>query len=112
MGTVRIRRRNKQPQKAIESFDKAIFIDPGHEYRKFILLITWLIYATLLHLRMVRGWQGRRIAYFSILGLVAILITYFGVKVIFSLTRSYNVVSTDGNHLFWYVIASYSESGG
>lgn len=43
-------------------------------------LITWLIYVTLLHLRMMWGWQGRRIAYFSILGFLAVLITYFGVN--------------------------------
>jgi len=43
-------------------------------------LITWLIYAGLLHARMMRGWQGRRIAYFSILGFLAVLFTYFGVN--------------------------------
>ena len=43
-------------------------------------LITWLIYVTLLHLRMMWGWQVRRIAYFSILGFLAVLITYFGVN--------------------------------
>jgi cytochrome c-type biogenesis protein CcsB len=43
-------------------------------------LITWLIYAGLLHARMMRGWQGRRIAYFSIVGFLAVLFTYFGVN--------------------------------
>ena len=43
-------------------------------------LITWLIYAGLLHARMMRGWEGQRIAYFSILGFLAVLFTYFGVN--------------------------------
>ena len=43
-------------------------------------LITWFIYATLLHARMMRGWGGKRIAYLSIIGFVAVLFTYFGVN--------------------------------
>jgi len=43
-------------------------------------LITWFVYATLLHARLMRGWQGRRIAYLSIVGFMAVLFTYFGVN--------------------------------
>ncbi len=43
-------------------------------------LITWLVYAGLLHARLMRGWQGRRIAVFSIVGFLAVLFTYFGVN--------------------------------
>jgi cytochrome c-type biogenesis protein CcsB len=43
-------------------------------------LITWFIYATLLHARMMRGWHGRRIALLSIIGFAAVLFTYFGVN--------------------------------
>jgi len=43
-------------------------------------LITWFIYATLLHARMMKGWGGKRIAYLSIIGFVAVLFTYFGVN--------------------------------
>jgi cytochrome c-type biogenesis protein CcsB len=43
-------------------------------------LITWFIYATLLHARMMRGWKGRKIAYLSLAGFGAVLITYFGVN--------------------------------
>jgi cytochrome c-type biogenesis protein CcsB len=43
-------------------------------------LITWFIYATLLHARLMRGWEGRRIAILSISGFVAMLFTYFGVN--------------------------------
>ncbi|MFW6284007.1 MAG: c-type cytochrome biogenesis protein CcsB [Desulfosalsimonas sp.] len=45
-------------------------------------LITWLIYATLLHARFMRGWEGRRIAYLSCLGFMAVLFTYFGVNLL------------------------------
>jgi cytochrome c-type biogenesis protein CcsB len=43
-------------------------------------LITWLIYAALLHFRLMRGWHGWRIALFSVLGFLAVLFTYFGVN--------------------------------
>ncbi len=43
-------------------------------------LITWFIYATLLHARLMRGWHGKRIAYLSIIGFAAVLFTYFGVN--------------------------------
>jgi len=45
-------------------------------------LITWFIYATLLHARLMRGWQGRRAAMFSIAGFGAVLFTYFGVNLL------------------------------
>ncbi len=43
-------------------------------------LITWFVYAALLHARLMRGWHGRRIAYISIVGFMAVLFTYFGVN--------------------------------
>ena len=43
-------------------------------------LITWFVYATLLHARMMRGWYGKRIAYLSIVGFMAVIFTYFGVN--------------------------------
>jgi cytochrome c-type biogenesis protein CcsB len=43
-------------------------------------LITWFVYATLLHARMMRGWHGKRIAFLSILGFAAVMVTYFGVN--------------------------------
>jgi len=43
-------------------------------------LITWFIYATLLHARMMRGWYGKRIAYLAIIGFMAVIFTYFGVN--------------------------------
>jgi cytochrome c-type biogenesis protein CcsB len=43
-------------------------------------LITWFIYAALLHFRMMRGWRGKRIAIISIIGFFAVMFTYFGVN--------------------------------
>lgn len=43
-------------------------------------LVTWCIYAILLHERLAVGWRGRRAAWMAILGFSAILITFFGVN--------------------------------
>jgi cytochrome c-type biogenesis protein CcsB len=43
-------------------------------------LITWLVYATLLHSRMVRGWKGNKLAALSIIGFFCVLFTYLGVN--------------------------------
>ncbi len=43
-------------------------------------LITWFVYAALLHARTMRGWHGKRIAYLSLIGFCAVLVTYFGVN--------------------------------
>jgi cytochrome c-type biogenesis protein CcsB len=48
-------------------------------------LITWLIYAALLHARLVRGWRGKRIAVMAIVGFVSVLFTYLGVNYLDSL---------------------------
>ena len=45
-------------------------------------LITWFVYATLLHARLMRGWHGKRIAYLSLVGFAAVLFTYFGVNLL------------------------------
>lgn len=43
-------------------------------------LITWLIYAVMLHSRLVRGWRGKRMAILAIIGFAAVLFTYLGVN--------------------------------
>ncbi|RJP86758.1 MAG: c-type cytochrome biogenesis protein CcsB [Desulfobacteraceae bacterium] len=43
-------------------------------------VITWLIYAALLHERLVSGWRGRRAAIMSIIGFAALLFTFLGVN--------------------------------
>ena len=52
-------------------------------------LITWLIYAALLHSRMVRGWRGKRLAILSIIGFFCVIFTYFGVNFVLSGLHSY-----------------------
>jgi cytochrome c-type biogenesis protein CcsB len=41
-------------------------------------LVTWLIYGSYLHARVVRGWRGQRAALLLIVGFAAVLFTYFG----------------------------------
>ncbi len=43
-------------------------------------LITWFIYAALLHGRMTTGWRGRRAALLSIAGFLIMLFTFVGVN--------------------------------
>jgi cytochrome c-type biogenesis protein CcsB len=45
-------------------------------------LITWFIYAIVLHARLVAGWRGRRAAILSIIGFLTILIAFFGIKLL------------------------------
>jgi ABC-type uncharacterized transport system permease subunit len=52
-------------------------------------LITWFIYAALLHARLVKGWHGRRIAWLAVLGFMAVLFTYFGVSFLLNGLHSY-----------------------
>ncbi len=48
-------------------------------------LITWLIYAVMLHARLVRGWRGKRMAIMAIVGFACVLFTYLGVNLLPSL---------------------------
>lgn len=53
-------------------------------------LITWFIYAIFMHLRMMKGWYGRNLAWVSILGFLAVLFTYFGVNYLLTGLHSYS----------------------
>ena len=48
-------------------------------------LITWLVYAVMLHARLVRGWRGKRMAIMAIVGFGCVLFTYLGVNLLPSL---------------------------
>jgi cytochrome c-type biogenesis protein CcsB len=52
-------------------------------------LITWFLYAGLLHGRLTVGWRGRRAAVFSIIAFMFLLFTFLGVSLLF-----------DGYHTF------------
>ncbi len=54
-------------------------------------LITWLIYAALLHARTMQGWRGNRVAWLSVLGFGCVLFTYFGVNFLLRGLHSYAV---------------------
>ena len=58
-------------------------------------LVTWLIYGTYLHARVVRGWRGDRAAWLLVLGFVATLFTYFG-NLFFGGLHSYAGLSNGG----------------
>jgi cytochrome c-type biogenesis protein CcsB len=42
--------------------------------------ITWLIYAALLHERLIVGWRGKKAAIMAIIGFAVLLFTFFGVN--------------------------------
>ncbi|MFO7570216.1 MAG: c-type cytochrome biogenesis protein CcsB [Smithellaceae bacterium] len=48
-------------------------------------LVTWLVYAAMLHARLVRGWRGTRMAVLAIAGFACVLFTYLGVNYLPSL---------------------------
>ena len=47
-------------------------------------LVTWFLYAALLHGRLTVGWRGRRAAVFAILGFLCLLFTFLGVNLLLS----------------------------
>lgn len=51
-------------------------------------LITWLIYAVYLHLRL-RGWSEKKVAWVNVVGLVAVIFTLFGVSYLLPGLHSY-----------------------
>lgn len=52
-------------------------------------LITWIIYSIYLHMRIVRGWDGRKAAWFSVIGFICVLFTYIGVNTLLPSIHSY-----------------------
>ena len=52
-------------------------------------LITWLIYAMYLHLRMVKGLRGKTAAIFAVVGFICVLFTYVGVNTLLPGLHSY-----------------------
>jgi len=50
--------------------------------KEILAVITWLIYAVLLHERLAVGWRGRRAAIMAIIGFTVILVTFVGASLI------------------------------
>lgn len=61
----------------------------GWDPKETWALITWIIYAIAIHLRRMRGWRNEKFAWLSILGLVSVGFTYFGVNYLLSGLHSY-----------------------
>ncbi len=52
-------------------------------------LITWIIYALYLHLRLSRGWKDRSAAIFAVIGFLCVIFTYIGVNTLIPGIHSY-----------------------
>lgn len=52
-------------------------------------LITWLTYAAYIHMRMARGWSGRKASSLAIAGFGVVIFTYLGVNLFLSGLHSY-----------------------
>ena len=52
-------------------------------------LITWFVYAITLHARYTRGISGKTIAWLSLIGLLSVIFTYYGVNFLLSGLHSY-----------------------
>jgi len=52
-------------------------------------LITWLLYAALLHQRLIKGWRGKKAAIMAIVGFGAVLFTFLGVNLLMEGLHTY-----------------------
>ena len=52
-------------------------------------LVTWIVYAIYLHLRIRRGWKGRSAAIFATVGFICVIFTYIGVNTFLPGVHSY-----------------------
>ena len=62
----------------------------GWDPKETCALITWLVYALYLHLRILRGWKDKKAAYLSVFGFLATLFTFIGVNFLLSGLHSYS----------------------
>jgi cytochrome c-type biogenesis protein CcsB len=53
-------------------------------------LITWFLYAALLHQRLAIGWRGKKAAMMAIIGFLVVLFTFLGVNLVLSGLHSYS----------------------
>ena len=52
-------------------------------------LITWLVYAAYLHARYIKGLSGKPLVYFTVIGFLSVMFTYYGVNLIIPGLHSY-----------------------
>lgn len=61
----------------------------GWDPKEVWALITWLFYAVFLHLRLSRGWLGKRSAWLSVIGFIIVMFTLVGVNLVIAGLHSY-----------------------
>ncbi|MFE5317131.1 c-type cytochrome biogenesis protein CcsB [Paenibacillus sp. NPDC056579] len=61
----------------------------GWDPKEVWALITWLYYAAYLHLRLSRGWQGKKSAWLSVIGFMVVMFTLVGVNLVIAGLHSY-----------------------
>lgn len=59
-------------------------------------LITWFVYAALLHGRLTTGWRGKKASILSIIGFCILLFTFLGVNLFLPSLHSYNMPAAVG----------------
>ena len=55
----------------------------------FFTIVTWIIYIVQVGIRQLWGWRGRKAAYSTIIGFIAVLCTYVGVEVFFDSAHTF-----------------------
>ncbi|OKL53943.1 c-type cytochrome biogenesis protein CcsB [Bowdeniella nasicola] len=61
----------------------------GWDAKEVMSFVVWVIYATYLHARSTRGWDGRRSAYLILFGFAGVLFNMFGINYFFDSMHSY-----------------------
>ena len=61
----------------------------GWDPKEVWALITWLFYSIYLHLRLSRGWQGKKSSWLSVIGFIVVMFTLVGVNLIIAGMHSY-----------------------
>lgn len=61
----------------------------GWDPKEVWALITWLFYAAYLHLRLSRGWTGKRSSWLAVVGFLVVMFTLIGVNLIIAGLHSY-----------------------
>jgi ABC-type transport system involved in cytochrome c biogenesis permease subunit len=64
----------------------------GWDPKEVWALITWLYYAFYLHLRLSRGWQGKKSAWLAVIGFTVVMFTLIGVNLVIAGLHSYSGV--------------------
>ncbi|MFD0711118.1 cytochrome c biogenesis protein CcsA [Paenibacillus sp. GCM10027626] len=61
----------------------------GWDPKEVWALITWLYYTAYLHLRLSRGWHGKKSAWLAVIGFVVVMFTLIGVNLVLVGLHSY-----------------------